>query len=168
MSIYHNQIVNQNQIPFEISRRSCSFSHDIVQPTAPQTSFSSTACVSWIVPRPAHCAMSSRDGGHAARLKAMGKELYQVQGVDRLKLWLEYTHLQDEDPKAQVNQCEPFSRVRAIYANPWLHQDWMTSCVPFLKLHSWSLDDPKHPRVVFNVRKNLPHSDMRRCLLSCP
>lgn len=42
----------------------------------------------------------------------MGKELYQVQGVDRLKLWLEYSNLQDKDPELQVNQCEPFSCVR--------------------------------------------------------
>lgn len=90
----------------------------------------------------------------------MGKELYQVQGVDRLKLWLEMTHLQDADPERQVNQREPLSRVRAIHANPWLHQDWMTSCVPFLKLHSWSVDDPKHPKVVFNVRnKPAPFRD---------
>lgn len=97
----------------------------------------------------------------------MGKELYQVQGVDRLKLWLEYTQLHDKDPEQQVNHCEPFSCARAIHANPWLHQDWMTSCVPFLKLHSWSLDNPKHPRVVFNVRNKLSHSEMRSCLLSC-
>lgn len=31
----------------------------------------------------------------------------------------------------------------------------MTSCLPFLKLHSWSLDQPKHPRAVFNVRNSL-------------
>ncbi|KAI7788415.1 hypothetical protein LA080_010748 [Diaporthe eres] len=83
--------------------------------------------------------MSSRDGGYEARLKAMGKELYQVQGVDRLKLWLEYTQLHDKDPG---------------------QQDWMTSCVPFLKLHSWSLDNPKHPRVVFNY--TIQHNDCNR------
>lgn len=36
----------------------------------------------------------------------------------------------------------------------------MTSSLPFLKLHSWSMDDPKHPKVVFNVRINLFHSEI--------
>lgn len=26
----------------------------------------------------------------------------------------------------------------------------MKSCLPYLELHSWSLDDPKHPRVVYS------------------
>lgn len=81
----------------------------------------------------------------------MRKGLYEAQGADRLKLWLEYTQLQDEDPELRVNQCQPSLPVRAVYADLWVRQDWMTSCVPFLKLHSWSLDDPKHPKVVFNV-----------------
>lgn len=82
----------------------------------------------------------------------MRKGLHQAQGADRLKLWLEYTQLQDEDPELRVNQRQPSLPVRAVYADLWFRQDWMTSCVPFLKLHSWSLDDPKHPKVVFNVR----------------
>lgn len=26
----------------------------------------------------------------------------------------------------------------------------MTRCLPYLKLHSWSLDDPRHPKVVYS------------------
>lgn len=26
----------------------------------------------------------------------------------------------------------------------------MTSCIPLLEIYSWSLDDPKHPKVVFS------------------
>lgn len=40
----------------------------------------------------------------------MRKQLYQVQGADRLKLWLEYSRLQDEDPERQVNQCDALAR----------------------------------------------------------
>lgn len=72
--------------------------------------------------------MSNPPDNHGARLKSIRKGLYEAQGADRLKLWLEYSRVQDEDPELQ---------------------EWMSTCSPFLKLHSWSMDDPKHPKVVF-------------------
>lgn len=65
----------------------------------------------------------------------MMKRLNEAQGADRLKLWLEFSLAQDKDPELQ---------------------NWMSSCVPFLKLHSWSMDDPNHPKVVFKytIQKN--------------
>lgn len=44
----------------------------------------------------------------------MSEELHKVQGADRLKLWLEYTKLQDENPEFQVNQYQP-SHARASH-----------------------------------------------------
>lgn len=32
----------------------------------------------------------------------------------------------------------------------------MTTCLPYLHLQSWSMDEPKHPKVVFKVREKLP------------
>ncbi|KAJ0115299.1 hypothetical protein N8I77_000670 [Diaporthe amygdali] len=75
------------------------------------------------------------DDARLTHLNSMRKKLKEVQGGDRLKLWLEYTHLQDEDPELQ---------------------DWMTTCLPYLHLQSWSMDEPKHPKVVFKytVQRN--------------
>ncbi|POS74689.1 hypothetical protein DHEL01_v206925 [Diaporthe helianthi] len=72
--------------------------------------------------------MSSARENDGTRLKSMMKRLNEAQGADRLKLWLEFSLAQDKDPELQ---------------------NWMSSCVPFLKLHSWSMDDPNHPKVVF-------------------
>lgn len=36
----------------------------------------------------------------------------------------------------------------------------MTSCIPFLEIHSWSLDDPKHPKVVFSY--SVPKDNQNR------
>lgn len=36
----------------------------------------------------------------------------------------------------------------------------MARCVPYLQLHSWSTDDPKHPRVVFSYE--VPRNNTNR------
>jgi len=59
--------------------------------------------------------MSSPPESEGARLKSIRKQIYQAQGVDRLKLWLDYTVAQDEDPELQVNQHDPLWPVRAFH-----------------------------------------------------
>lgn len=56
--------------------------------------------------------MSSPPESDSARLKSMRKDLYRLQGIDRLKAWLEYTLVQDEDPELHVSQHDPLWPVR--------------------------------------------------------
>lgn len=59
--------------------------------------------------------MSSPPESGNARLKSMRKDLYRLQGIDRLKAWLEYTLVQDEDPELHVSQHDPLSSARPFH-----------------------------------------------------
>ncbi|CAN8102143.1 unnamed protein product [Discula destructiva] len=63
------------------------------------------------------------------RFKELMRILPTTRGGERLETTMELYRLQAEDPD---------------------HEEWMKSSFPFLKVHSWSVDDPKHPRCVFS------------------
>lgn len=89
-----------------------------------------------------------------AHIEDVKRNLYNVEGGERLKLWMELTRLQNEDSDNQVSAQRNLHFI--ITHRLTLPKEWMTSCIPFLEIHSWSLDDPKHPKVVFSytVPKN--------------
>ncbi|KUI68489.1 Acyl-coenzyme A thioesterase 13 [Cytospora mali] len=71
-----------------------------------------------------------------AKKEAVRKRINEVQGSERLLLWMDLLELQVQDDD---------------------YKEWLKSCFPFLKLHSWSTDDPQHPRVVFSFTVQKEH-----------
>ncbi|PSS02094.1 HotDog domain-containing protein [Coniella lustricola] len=65
----------------------------------------------------------------STRLTTMYDSLLKVDGAARLQKWMEMS--------------EPTG-------HSWEDNDWMSHCMPHIKLHSWSTEDPKHARVVFS------------------
>lgn len=48
-------------------------------------------------------AMSEQQHDREAQLKDMRRDLYRVEGGERLQLWMEYTRLHDEDADSLVS-----------------------------------------------------------------
>lgn len=48
--------------------------------------------------------MPSQRDDREAHIHDMKRNLYQVEGGERLKLWMEYTRLQNEDADNQVSK----------------------------------------------------------------
>lgn len=62
-------------------------------------------------------------------LEAMRQTIYQLQGEERLKKWMDFTLLECAEDD---------------------HHEWTKGITPTLRLHSWSTADPQHPKVVFS------------------